>query len=120
MPPRKKRPYVYPAHLRNSRPRLAHCDRCKLQILSATYDALPVILDPQPLSMIGELDALASRNRTWLIAAGTLWKRTAWAIKTSPRGFGGTVHRTHQCHRGHPRGALVKPPESPLKGSCPF
>lgn len=120
MTARKRKPYSYPAHLRNSRPKTAHCDKCKLQVLSATYDALPVILDPQPLSMLGELDALASRNRTWFIAAEALWKRTAWAIKTSPKGFGGTVHRTHQCHRGHPRGALVKPPPAVESDSCPF
>lgn len=105
-----KGPYRYPGHLRNSAPRNGHCHVCRCSTLTATYDALPIRLDPQPLSLLGEIDAVLHKKQTWFIANGNLYKRNVWAIKTSPTGFGGSIHQGHLCGAPQPSGLATNFP----------
>jgi hypothetical protein len=98
-----KEPYRYPSNLRFSTVRFGRCHRCRIQGLTCTYDALPLHCDAQPLTLTGEIQALIAGHTTWLLSAGHMWKRTSWAITTSPRGTGGLVLRNHICQRGQPR-----------------
>lgn len=111
---RRRKPYRYPAHLRHSPPRHSRCHRCHSPTLTGTYDAQPLRLDPQPLSQLGEIEALVFGHKTWLLANGNLFRRNSWSIKTSPTGLGGTIHRTHICQRPQPQPpATAFPPPPP-------
>lgn len=79
--------------------------------MTATYDALPKRFDPQPLSPLGEIDALLHKRKTWFIANGNLSKRTTWAITTSPSGLGGAIVQEHDCQTPQPFGAATAFPE---------
>jgi hypothetical protein len=117
--PRTKKTYVYPAHLRNSKPRFSRCHLCGLQTLTCTYDALPLRLDPHPLSLAGEIVTASLGLRTWLLSCGNVWRRNVWCIQSSPTGTGGTIHREHHCDRGHPTPQEVKTLESPHRDTEP-
>lgn len=103
-----------------SQPRPGVCVDCRAQILVAQYSALPLALDPQPLTALGEIDALLHGARTWYRVGENLMRRSAFLMRNSV-GYGGTIHRDHKCERGHPHGAAVKydPPPDPNE-KCPF
>lgn len=90
-----------------SRPRLGWCRLCRAPILAATFDALRLELDPHPLTPTGELMAHLTGAKTFLLSNGVLWRRHVWAIKTSPTGIGGSLHRTHSCGKHAPFGQEV-------------
>lgn len=90
-----------------ARPQRGHCQTCRRQILTARYDALPLHLDPQPLSQLGEFHALAHGLKTWWIFDSFIYKRHADAINSSPTGLGGIIHRQHDCTQPQPTEALV-------------
>lgn len=110
---RQAQRYRYPGHLRTSTPKRSHCHACGRQTLTATYNALPVRFDPQPLSMLGELTALLHKTKTWFIVNGNLFKRNKWSIEISPFGFGGQIVQEHNCNRAQPTGPAVAFPEPP-------
>lgn len=94
----KTKPRSHPMAAR-TKPRQGWCHDCRAIIWAATYDALPLKMDPYPLTPKGELIAHLWGLRTWLVAKGelTIWRRHYLAIRTSPTGIGGFILRDHQC-----------------------
>lgn len=115
-----KTPWRYPSHLAHSKARTGRCRTCWVTILSATYSALPIHLDPQALTPLGEMDALLNGQPTWFDIQGQLSKRITWAIKTSPVGLGGSIHRIHRCDRPQPTGLFVRPEKEMESDEPPF
>lgn len=113
-----KRRYSYPSA--SSHPKIGYCVKCKRMIIGAHYDALPKAFDPQPLTPLGEILALASGVRTWFISGGNLWKRTSWAITTSPSGLGGLIVQEHYCQRTQPSGTAANIPTAILSDDPGF
>lgn len=106
---RSKNPYKYPAHQRNSKPKNNRCYKCGKAILSATHDALPIHLDPQALTTLGEISALVGGVKTWFISNENVFYRNAWSIRTSPTGLGGDIVQEHRCDRPQPSGVCARP-----------
>lgn len=90
-----------------TRPRTGFCSLCKRKILTAVYDALPVQLDRQALSLVGELDAALQGLQTWWVVGDNLYRRHAADIQASPRGFGGLIYRDHRCSVTEPLGLAL-------------
>lgn len=103
-PKHKPRSTVYGSR---TKPRPAQCRECFAPILGGIYDALPIKLDPYPLTPWGELLSALSGCETFLLACGTLWRRNTYAIQTSPTGLGGIILRTHICGNSIPTGNCV-------------
>jgi hypothetical protein len=84
------------------------CHRCGGSTLVGLSNAgrslaMDVQLDPEPLTPIGELDALHGGRRTWTMHhTGDVFARGAGRITSWPAGQGQrrTVHADHQCSQG--------------------
>lgn len=89
------------------------CSRCGRRILVALTNggkaaAVDVVLDPDPLTPLGELDAQHAGRRTWTLHhTGDVHARGARQITTWPAGSGQrrTVHADHQCQGQGGQGA---------------
>jgi hypothetical protein len=121
MPGRKRRPYVYPSHLRHRAPRNGTCRSCGTRILVAYYDAMPRYWDRPALTPVGELDALLRGLRTWHVVGTEVYQRRAHSITEEPAPIYGDIHRDHKCGIPQPAGVAVKEIPKPNKDEpCPF
>lgn len=116
---RGKQVVRYHPLMAQSKAQLGHCATCERQILTARYDALTRHWDPQPLSQLGELEALFCGVKTWWLFGSTTYRRHADAITTSPKGTGGIIVRDHDCDRPQPQGASVNFNYSTYDGDDP-
>src|SRR5882757_2722802 len=91
----KPRPLRPTPHSYQTKPRSGVCPDCSKKILVSLFDALPVQWDPQPLSLLGELEAHLRGLRTWWLFDTGTYRRRAHSIQESPTGLGGFVHRDH-------------------------
>jgi hypothetical protein len=81
------------------------CHRCGARTLVGLSNggrsaAVDVMLDPEPLTPIGELDALHGGRRTWTMHhTGDVFARSASIITRKVAGCVGrqSVHADHQC-----------------------
>jgi hypothetical protein len=114
MPPRKSSPrrrLVVPLSAQTT-PQRGYCTGCRRQILTARYDAQIRHFDPQPLSQLGECQALLLGLKTWWVFDSFIYKRNVEAINSSPTGRGGVIYRDHHCAHPQPVGELVHFPGS--------
>lgn len=81
-----------------------YCRDCRTRIWVALWDALPLFMDTQALSLLGELHSHLRGLETWWQVGEHLYKRHAGAIQESPHGYGGVVYRTHSCMITQPLG----------------
>jgi hypothetical protein len=93
----------------STQPEVTYCRGCRKRCLEALWDALPLILDYHPLSLLGELHASIQGLQTWWLVGEHLYRRHAAVIKESPHGRGGAVLRSHDCNVPPPAGDELAP-----------
>lgn len=105
------------------RAKTGFCDTCwsiVIRGLDAPIAALPVTVDPQPLSPLGEVLALAAGRRsydlTWRGDRYELDHRDHWGIRTRPAGAINHVVADHQCGHLLPEIARTEKCPTPPRG----
>lgn len=97
MPPRKrsKPPRPWPG-LDTRYPTRWKC-QCGSPVLSGIHESWSVLLDPEPVSQFGELEALLTGRRTYILTDEHIYRRNRCSIARDPTGTWGNIHREHRC-----------------------
>jgi len=90
-----------PLHLIDTAPDVHAC-RCGALVLGAVAEGVPVRADPHPLNLAGELAALASGRRSYVLSRVGLVLRD-----TSRLGLRGPVLADHRCGEAPDRDHLA-------------
>jgi hypothetical protein len=101
-----------PAVSRSAQP--ARCPRCRGQVLAgldADRCGLPTVVEPVPLSNVGEVLALLAGRRTYDVLAGELHERLSAHLRAQPADSGVVVAQ-HLCN-SRPLPARAFPPPLP-------
>lgn len=95
---RVRKPYVYPG-LATRPVRDSKCYKCSRKVLKATKDGWPLVLDPDALTLLGEVEAMLQGQRTFHAVGDNLYKRHAMAIDELPEPKHGKIVRVHKCEQ---------------------
>src|SRR5437879_5891895 len=71
----------------STQPKVSWCRECRQKVRVALWDALPLCMDPQALSLTGELHAHLQGLKTWWLVGEHLYRRHSSAIRESPHGY---------------------------------
>lgn len=93
---RVRKPYVYPG-LAVRPARMSKCHRCSRKVLRATKDGWSLVLDPDGLTLEGEVEAMLQGQRTFHLVGDHLYRRHAMAIDELPEPNHGKIIRVHKC-----------------------
>lgn len=104
----------------STQPKVTWCRECRRKALVSLWDALPLFLDWQPLSLLGELHASIQGLDTWWLVGEHLYRRHAAVIKESPHGHGGQILRSHSCIVSPPYGQELAPDTRERYSQCNF
>jgi hypothetical protein len=88
----------------------APCGEVTLAGLDADVAAFEAIVDPYPLTPVGEVEALRADRRTYRLADRRLEPRTGRTITGHPPGPDCRILATHRCGQPIPDGWKAPPP----------
>ena len=107
------RPSWYPKNQAKHRLGKHRCGQITMVALDHWTAAMPVQLDPWPLSPAGEVEALRAGRRTYQIRHWGVRHRNAYRIAGNPPGPRTTVLAEHRCGEVTPETWRQPPPRKP-------
>jgi len=98
---------------RHAQPVRCRCGQPLLVGLDGDLAALVARVDPEPLTALGEVQALTARRATYALRGQALDRRDRWSIPGHPPSHALPVHAEHRCGQPLPADCYLPPLPQP-------